>query len=131
MLSCWFLVKMCKSVFLPLQAIASLVNKIEWNKFHFANLLAFKMNTNLTSEYTSIFSCWWKSHCMFFFLTRCIFLTRSECIQFSYIRLSWTQNAQLSKFVISGDFPHAVASYSPCKSVLNITIIGDIFILNF
>ena len=29
-----------------------LVKKIEWNKFHFANLIAFKMITNLTSAYT-------------------------------------------------------------------------------
>ena len=29
---------------------------IQWNKFHFvANLIAFKMITNLTSDYTSIF----------------------------------------------------------------------------
>ena len=45
-----------------------LVNKIEWNKFHFvANLIAFKMNTNLNSDQTSILSWGWKSHCMFFF----------------------------------------------------------------
>ena len=32
-----------------------LVNQIEWNKFHFVeNLIAFKMNTNLTSDYTSV-----------------------------------------------------------------------------
>ena len=33
-----------------------LVNKIEWNKFHFvAHLIAYKMNINLTSGYTSSF----------------------------------------------------------------------------
>ena len=33
-----------------------LVNKIEWNKAHFvANLIAFKMISNLKSDYTSVF----------------------------------------------------------------------------
>ena len=61
---------------LPLlcSGIMLLVNKIEWNKLHFvANLIAFKMVINFTSDYTSILFSWgWKSHCPFFFLTQSV-----------------------------------------------------------
>ena len=46
------------------------------DKFHFvANWIAFKMNTNFTSDYTSFSSLGWKSHCPFFSDTVCIILT--------------------------------------------------------
>ena len=49
-----------------------LVNTIEWNKLHFvANLIAFKMNTNLTSDHSSLLSWGWKSHCPVFSDTVC------------------------------------------------------------
>ena len=64
----------CTDCDLFIQMVISqlLLNKIEWNKFNFvANLIAFKMNTNLTLDQTSIISWGWKSHCMFFSDTVC------------------------------------------------------------
>ena len=58
-----------------------LVNKIEWNKFHFvANLIAFKINTYLTSDYTSIFFLGMKIPLSSFFSdTVCITLDKFSC----------------------------------------------------
>ena len=56
--------------------------------------IAFKMNINLTSDYTSLFSWRWKSQCMFFSDTVCISRVRTHWrkMQQSHIHFKRTEN---------------------------------------
>ena len=72
-----------------------LVNKIEWNKFHFVpNVIAFKMNANLTSDYTN------RTILQFFpgmkIPLSCFFLTQSVCFH-SFVMMS----SRLKRHLIS------------------------------
>ena len=70
---CWEVAQVIFDLFSQMVISQLLVNKIELNKFHLvANVIAFKLNINLTSDYTSIFFCEWKSQCPVFSDTDCI-----------------------------------------------------------
>ena len=84
---CWEVAKVIFVTSMPSQMVISqlLVDTIEWNKCHFvANVIAFKMNIHLTSDYTSLFLGDENP-------IVCFFLTQSVCYPF------YTDNRTKSK----------------------------------